>query len=319
MVKFKYSLAKQGKWLCPECGHKTFVCYVDENGNVLDDSVGKCDRANNCGHHYPPRDYFKDNNIEEDYKPSYSSTPPLTLEPEPSYIDPDIFKKTVIGSNTRTNALLKYLEFEGFDADTIEHIKNEYYIGASKHWNGATVFWQVDQFGHVHTGKIMLYNAIEGKRVKEPYNHISWVHTVLKLQNFNLKQCLFGEHLLIKYPNRPVIVVESEKTAMILGGIMDKCVVVACGGCGNLTKAMLRPLIGRNVILSPDNGKFNEWSDKGKALAHMFKRLWITDIMEKCNREEGEDIADLILRKYTSWKLDGEDIINLRWGLLPLY
>ena len=90
-------------------------------------------------------------------------------------------------------------------------------------------------------------------------------------------------------------------------------------GCGNLTKAMLRPLIGRNVILSPENGKFNEWSEKGKALAHMFKRLWITDIMEKCNREEGEDIADLILRKYTSWKLDGEDIINLRWGLLPLY
>jgi hypothetical protein len=32
--------------------------------------------------------------------------------------------------------------------------------------------------------------------------------------DFELKQCYFGEHLLEKYPEKPVAVVESEKTAV---------------------------------------------------------------------------------------------------------
>jgi hypothetical protein len=42
----------------------------------------------------------------------------------------------------------------------------------------------------------MLYNANTGKRIKEPFNHATWVHSVLKLPEFNLQQCFFGEHLL---------------------------------------------------------------------------------------------------------------------------
>ena len=43
----------------------------------------------------------------------------------------------------------------------------------------------------------MLYDPTTGKRVKEPFNHISWVHKVIKQPEFELKQCLFGEHLLL--------------------------------------------------------------------------------------------------------------------------
>ena len=59
--QYQYQLAKRGKWVCPECGRKTFVCYVDTNGNVLDEGVGKCDRADKCAYHYTPRQYFADN------------------------------------------------------------------------------------------------------------------------------------------------------------------------------------------------------------------------------------------------------------------
>jgi len=56
----------------------------------------------------------------------------------------------------------------------------------------------------------MLYSPTTGKRVKEPFNHITWVHKALKQPDFNLKQCLFGEHLL-QDKTKPVAIVESEK------------------------------------------------------------------------------------------------------------
>ena len=318
---FRYSLAKKNKWVCPKCGKKTFVCYVDENGEVLDESVGKCDRADKCAHHYPPREYFKDNNLQAP-RPTTMVKPSLPAYVLPSYIDPDIFKKSVNGDKYRLNRLLTYLTgFASFEDDTVHRVAKEYYIGTAKHWDGATVFWQVDQNGRVHAGKIMLYNTITGKRIKDPFPHVTWVHTVLGLQNFNLKQCLFGEHLLGKYPDKPVAVVESEKTAFILGCIVPQCVAVACGGCSNLTSAMCQPLRGRDVVLLPDNGKYDEWTEKGKSMAHMFKSLWISDFMEYAyihGSRVGADIADYITQEYFSWKISGEGEVDLDLGLEQL-
>lgn len=308
MDKFKYSLAKKGKWICPQCGKKTFVCYVDENGDVLDESVGKCDRADNCAYHYPPREFFKDNNLPVP-QPAMAIRPYVPAYVPPSYIDPEIFKQSVRGTKTHYNHLATFLELS-LDKKTAQRVIDDYYIGTAKYWDGATVFWQVDRFGHVHTGKIMLYDWMTGKRVKVPYPHVTWVHTVLNLANFNLKQCLFGEHLLDRYPDKPVAVVESEKTAAILGGVMQDCVAVACGGCGNLTASMCAPLKGRDVILFPDNGKYDEWSEKGKPLAHMFKSLWISGIMEN-EAHDGSDIADFIVWNYMDWRIGGGGDIDL--------
>lgn len=313
MKNFKYSLAKKGKWICPQCGKKTFVCYVDENGDVLDESVGKCDRADKCAHHYPPRDYFKDNNLPvprmttavKSYVPSYVP---------PSYIDPELFKKSVEGTKKHSNNFALFLFFN-FEREIAQRLENEYYIGTSKHWKGATVFWQVDRFGHVHTGKIMLYEWPSGKRVKEPFSHITWVHKVLNLPNFNLKQCLFGEHLLDKYPDKPVAVVESEKTAIILSAVLDDVVAVACGGCGNLTASMCEPLRGREVILFPDEGKYDEWSEKGKAMSYLFKSLWISGYIEYHYRGDGSDIADFIIENYFMWRKNGGGEIHLNLEL----
>lgn len=308
MKEFQYSLAKKGKWICPQCGKKTFVCYVDENGNVLDEGVGKCDRADKCAYHYPPREYFKDNNLT---RPSLPSTyrPSLPAYVPPSYIDPAIFKKSVEGAKKHSNVFALCLGLN-LDKETAQRIESEYYISTSKHWDGATVFWQVDRYGRVRTGKIMLYDWPSCKRVKKPFPHVTWVHTVLNLPNFNLKQCLFGEHLLDKYPDKPVAVVESEKTAAILGGVMQDCVAVACGGCGNLTASMCEPLRGRDVILFPDNGKYDEWSEKGKSMAHMFKRLRISGFMESAACD-GSDIADFILKEYVLWRNSGDGDIHL--------
>src|SRR5699024_8538126 len=89
-----------------------------------------------------------------------------------------------------------------------------YQIGSSKHWNGATVFWQIDKNLDIRSGKVMLYDK-DGHRAKrnDGNGYITWVHSLL-YDDYNLKQCLFGEHLLID-SEKPVALVESEKTAII--------------------------------------------------------------------------------------------------------
>ena len=52
-------------------------------------------------------------------------------------------------------------------------LMQRYNVGSSKHWTGATVFWQVDISGHIRTGKVMLYNPENGRRIKEPHNYIT--------------------------------------------------------------------------------------------------------------------------------------------------
>ena len=188
-----------------------------------------------------------------------------------------------------------------FGADEVDKMIARYFIGTSNHWSGATVFWQRDGRGCIHGGKIMQYNPDNGKRVKTPTNRITWVHTALKIPNYILRQCMFGEHLLKKYPDMFVGIVESEKTAIIASGVITDCIFLACGGCQNLTNAMCEPLRGRNVVLFPDNGKLAQWSAKGRILRPMFKTLSIVDIMERPETlqrwelKADDDIGDLIL------------------------
>lgn len=301
MIQYQYSLAKRGKWICPECGRKTFVCYVDADGHVLDESVGKCDRADNCAYHYTPRQYFEDNQVVGIAKPRRPSRPMFQATPRPTYIDSEVFKRSCLATMNHRNNLVDYL-LTVFDTETVNRMVHDYYIGTSRHWEGcSTVFYQVDQFGKVHRGKIMLYNPINGKRVKEPFAHVTSVHAVLDLGENQPPQCLFGEHLLRDDPGMTVGVVESEKTAIILSGVLGDCIAVACGGCGMLTAAMCEPLRGRDVVLFPDNGKFQEWSEKGSKMRHLFGRLFIADIMEREAVNPGDDIGDLIISRYPEW------------------
>ena len=312
--QYQYQLAKRGKWVCPKCGRKTFVCYVDSNGNILDEGVGKCDRADNCDYRKSPREYFEEQSrmgidVPRNHtRPTFKQSPP----PKPTYIDPELFKKSVVATSTHRNHLITFLNGV-FGEKMAKRMIADYYIGTSHYWDSATVFWQIDSGGHVHGGKIMQYNPDNGKRVKEPHNRITWVHTALKIPDYTLRQCLFGEHLLRKYPDMFIVIVESEKTAIIASGVFDGCIVMACGGCQNLTIAMCEPLRGRNVVLIPDNGKLAEWSEKGRKLRHLFKTLQIATIMEQPDTLQrwslngGDDIGDLIIARNL-------DIANIDFG-----
>ena len=168
-------------------------------------------------------------------------------------------------------------------------------------FGGGAVFWQIDEHGKIRTGKIMGYDKTSGKRIKKPYNQFNWAHNVITPESdYNLSQCLFGLHLL-PTSNCPVIIVESEKTAMLIDMVIPDVVVLASGGSNNLSAAKCKVLIGRKVVLIPDNSQFEKWTDIAeKILKPICKSVHVSAIMEQNGIESGADIGDLIVEAITT-------------------
>ena len=280
---------------CPACQvkEKTFSRYIDTvTGNYLADNVGRCNRESNCGYHYTPKQYFQDNNIPfEPVKPAFIPKPVIK---KTSLIPIDIFKESF---NHEANNFIRFL-LNLFGPEITKELIKKYFIGTSNHWPGSVIYWQIDLNGKIRTGKIMLYNSDSGKRVKEPINYITWVHKALKLTDFSLNQCFFGEHLL-KEKNKPVAIVESEKTAIISSVYLPQFIWLAAGGLDSLNIEKCKVLTGRSVILFPDLKGFDKWNDKVKELSHLttFK---ISKLLEEkaspIEKEKGFDLADYLIK-----------------------
>lgn len=288
------------RYRCPSCQQrdKTFSLYIDtETGEHIHPSVGRCNRESNCGHHYTPKQYFQDNNISFDTpQPKAYKPRPVTPLPKPvSFIPVEVFKASLKAHET--NHFVQFL-INLFGVEVASQLVSRYFIATSKHWSGATVFWQIDTQGKVRTGKIMLYSPTTGKRVKEPFNHINWVHKALKQPEFKLKQCLFGEHLLID-KTKPVAIVESEKTAVIASVYLPQFIWVAVGSLTNLNAEKCSILKGRTVTLFPDLKGFDKWSSKAKELSHL-ATFTVSDLLERkateAERQQGFDLADYLIK-----------------------
>ena len=206
-------------------------------------------------------------------------------------------------TNYNINPLFKFLAGVMGDKEAMRIFKM-YKVGTSKKWGGATVYWQIDWQGRVRSGKIMLYNSTNGHRVKEPHSYVSWVHSELKLENFNMKQCLFGEHLLLQYPSKPVAIVESEKSALIASYFMPDFIWLATGGIhGCFKEKVIKVLKKRSVMLCPDLGAFDVWNSKSPMLSAVCSKVVIIEHLELVANEEqrksGLDIADFLLMTET--------------------
>lgn len=291
--KFEPYSGRKSRHICPQCNDKrsTFSRYIDsETGGYLADYVGICERKEKCGYHYTPSQFFEANGVKPLYKPIINRK----LEYKPiSLIDSGLLIKSLDQSNN----LIVFLDFL-FGPDIAGKIACKYQLGTSNHWPGAVVFWQVDFWSRIRTGKIMAYSPLTGKRVKEPFNHISWVHKVLNIKDFNLQQCFFGEHLLKDSANK-VAIVESEKTALIASVYLPEFTWLAVGSLNNLSKSRCSILRGKDVTLFPDLEAFEKWSLQAEKLLDIgvFK---VSSILENNasieDREGGLDLADYLIR-----------------------
>lgn len=313
MADYRFHLQKYkpgSKISCPSCGKaRCFTRYIDDEEEIsFPDSVGICDHINSCGYHYSPKEYFHDN---PDVLQTGAERPPVlkrrVMAPKPiqdnsflpSYIPKDDMMKNL--THYEMNPLFLYLSEIWGEAMTVQ-LMSRYNVGTSKKWGGSAVFWQVDVKGRIRTGKIMLYDPKTGHRVKEPHSHVCWVHSELKLPDFHLRQCLFGEHLLMKNPTMPVAIVESEKTALIGTVFVPDILWLATGGMNGCFNAdTMSVLKDRNVTLFPDLGAFEIWSQKASILSGICQRVAVSDVLEKNatdeQRSRGLDIADFLLEE----------------------
>lgn len=297
------------RFQCPRCKNRkrTFVRYIDsETGEYVHPLVGKCDREIKCGYWYTAYQYFKDNNVTTKTPWSIISTGwKAVCNPKPiSFIPNDIFKASLNQQKFEKNYLVQFLSML-FGVDVASLLISRYFIGTSKHWKGATVFWQIDKGGKIRTGKIMLYSPTTGKRVKEPFNHVDWVHTALKLPEFELRQCFFGEHLLAD-KEKNVAIVESEKTAIIASVAFPQFIWLASGGVNNLKRERFNSLKGRRVVIFPDCDSYDKWTSKVAEIGSDMN-ITISDFLlhraTDSQIENGYDLADYIIETMLTQKV----------------
>jgi hypothetical protein len=329
MIEHRYKLepykGMNTRYRCPSCQQrdKTFSLYIETNtGEHIHPTVGRCSRESNCGHHYTPKQYFQDNNISFDTpQPKETKTRPVTPQQKPvSFIPVEVFKASLNPTAFEANHFVQFL-INLFGVEVTSHLVSRYFIATSKHWNGATVFWQIDTQGKIRTGKIMLYSPTTGKRVKSLKLPIYWVHKALKQADFELKQCLFGEHLL-KDKTQPVAIVESEKTAVIASVYLPQFVWVAVGSLTNLNAEKCSILKGRIVTLFPDLNGFEKWSRKAKELSHL-ANFTISDLLERkateAEKKQGFDLADYLIKyDYKAFALPEPEATELAPTIQPL-
>ena len=105
--------------------------------------------------------------------------------------------------------------------------------------------------------------------------------------------------LLSKYPDKPVALVEAEKTAIICSALMPQCVWVAVGGKTQLGDKV-EILRGRTVIAFPDTDGYDKWAQKCAERPHL--NIQVSDYLQRTATEQdkamGADIADILIR----WK-----------------
>ena len=285
----------KSRYHCPECNNrdKSFTRYIDtETGNYLADHVGRCNRESKCGYHYTPKQFLEANGQIIPARPIPNR---IESAKKASFIPIEAFKGS-FNTSAHNNFYLALKRLYG--ANGANHVFNTYQIGSSKRWQGANVFWQIDINGQVRTGKIMLYNPETIKRVKDSAGRslIDWVHRFTGIEPYNLSQCFFGEHLLRTYPNKPVAIVESEKTAIIASIHIPAFNWLASGSKTGLNDKC-HVLKGRKVILYPDLGCFDDWKLKADKYGFI-----ITDILERSandsQRVNGMDLADFLIQSY---------------------
>lgn len=143
----------------------------------------------------------------------------------------------------------------------------KYRIGTTR--DGFTVFYQYDIMDRCRTGKIIPYDPHTGHRIKEgSAPEAMWVHSRLKAMyqlpdGWTLSQCLFGEHLLPRYPDLPVAMVEAEETTVICSAVFPGFLWLATGGLSQFNDRV-KVLLGRKVIAIPELGAYDLWRKKAQ-------------------------------------------------------
>jgi len=307
---YRYQLDKSSKkYICPKCGKKKFVRYFDnEAKQLLPENFGRCDRVDHCQYHQKPETAQP-----KEYKPL-----PIA-KPQPVYYMPvSVLNATLKDweKNTFIQNLLKFAPVA--DVQKVIELYRLGTIGRGERL-GACCFPFIDKAGNIRT--------IQAKQFNET-NHTTstdFVHSILN--RYFLKQgealpgwlndyskndlkvsCLFGEHLLNRYPLNPVALVEAPKTAIIgtlfygLPASPNALLWLAVYNKSSLTVEKCKALQGRKVVLFPDLNAYKDWNTRTQELTAKLPgtKFIVSDLLERIATPEeitsGLDLADYLTR-----------------------
>lgn len=192
------------------------------------------------------------------------------------------------------------------DAHRIVDAAQMYALGVTK--DDGVIYWLIDEQDRVRSGKIMHY-LYNGHRDKEKDgDKTNWTHWKMKQDgrlpaDWQLTQCMFGAHLLPRYPDKTVALVESEKSAVIASIVLPQFLWVSCGGKMNLEAGQKHlALKDRKVVMFPDTDTdgetFRFWSKKAAEWREKGFDVKVSDLLEKtataAQKAAKIDIADLL-------------------------
>ena len=108
-------------------------------------------------------------------------------------------------------------------------------------------------------------------------------------------RCLFGEHLLTRYPQCTIALVESPKNALFGALAYPEMVWVATGNKTAISPDELKPLQGRDVIVIPDRDAISDWKAKVSSMAWL-ANFTVSNFCEEAAPDDQPkfDIADYL-------------------------
>lgn len=344
---YKYILEPSGNGRkyhpCPHCGAYKFTYYIDrDTGKPLADHVGRCERINSCGYHYPPREYFRNLNSKNKIEMKEEQ---LAKEITSVVKEERVDRRYPKSTDYANNALFCFLvtvfgkqkvlvAFQKYDVRTSMLFRKNDKYGA------AFIMRAIDSL--IRQVKEMAYDPNTGKRVKEGqdvflldyYNRCYKIDTsnfricsagknLMKDYDFKNKLCFFGEHLLAGGVNKPIAIVESEKTAIICDICMPDYIWLATGGkngCKWTTEEVFQVLKDANqpITLFPDLNATEDWIAKAEKLLAAGLDVSIYDLEEQEgiteeDKAKGLDIGDYLIRYWKeNYPEDGEIIKEVK-------
>jgi hypothetical protein len=135
--------------------------------------------------------------------------------------------------------------------------------------------------------------------------------------DWEVTQCLFGEHLLNWSMNKDkvVAVVESEKTALIGAAYHPQFLWLATGGKSQMPVEKMKVLTGRTVILFPDVDAYEVWKKQAETLT--FCKVNVSDALEKHASPEQRaakiDIADVFIENLKRGHIPPKPEAEYQW------
>jgi hypothetical protein len=311
----KYKGAKT-RHTCPACNSKgEFTRFVDDAGNYIANDVGICNRASKCGYRYTAKQYFANNPEQKvglkfgkrKFKSNYALTnkngsqATETTQKTFDFIPFEHLKATL--GNYEQNAFVEFLlNLFPDDLENVQAVLKVYLVGTYPDYYGCyTCFPQIDRQMQVRKAKLIRFDQESGKRLKGDFDTSSLPAKLKLKEDFNYKQIFFGEHLLTKYPDKPVAIVESEKSAIIASLCFPEFVWLGCNSKQWLKAERLQRFGNRQIMLYPDGDGFDQWQTIATNAQRQGLEVKISSLIETRatdeQKAEGYDLADYLINQ----------------------